>query len=300
MNRTAIHTLDLQFLGAQRAIASFLLIGPDGPVLVESGPGSTLPALLAGLAQHGLKPADVRHVLVTHIHLDHAGAAGWWAQQGATVYVHHVGAPHLVQPERLLASARRIYGDMMDVLWGEFLPAPAERVHALRDGDVVEAAGLRLTAVDTPGHARHHMVYQLGDAAFVGDVAGVRRPDSPYVDLPTPPPEFDLEAWLNSLARLRAQRLGAIYLTHFGDVPGVDEQLGQVEALLLEFTGRVRAGLEVGHDRDTILKEMTAWAETRLEAAGVNQHDWPIYASLAPVSMSVDGVLRYWHKQGVE
>ena len=119
-----IQPLDLNFLGHPRTIASFLVRGPGGPVLVETGPGSTVPALQAALAQHCLQPADIHDVLLTHIHLDHAGAAGWWARQGAIIHVHHVGAPHLAQPERLLISARRIYGNQMDALWGEFLPVP--------------------------------------------------------------------------------------------------------------------------------------------------------------------------------
>src|SRR5690606_8936954 len=121
--------------GMSQVTAVYLLVGPDGPVLIETGPGSTLPAVRAALAAHGFAPADVRAVLLTHIHLDHAGAAGWWAQQGTPIYVHHVGAPHLIDPTKLLASATRIYGDNMGPLWGEMLAAPAERVTPLHDGD---------------------------------------------------------------------------------------------------------------------------------------------------------------------
>ena len=125
-----IETIDLGFRGTPRVIAAFLILGPQAPVLIETGPGSTLPTLLEGLERLGVSPVDVRDVLVTHIHLDHAGAAGWWARQGARVHVHPVGAPHLVDPARLLASSKRIYGEAMDSLWGEVLPAPADRVTA--------------------------------------------------------------------------------------------------------------------------------------------------------------------------
>jgi glyoxylase-like metal-dependent hydrolase (beta-lactamase superfamily II) len=294
-----LHTLDLQFQGDPRGVASYLLKAPGGPVLIEAGPGSTLPRLLQALAEHGIAPGDVKHVLLTHIHLDHAGAAGWWAQQGANVHVHPLGAPHLVQPERLLASAARIYGELMGPLWGEILPAPSEHVHAVADRAVVEAAGMRLLAIDTPGHARHHLVFQAGDSAFVGDVAGMMRPGSSYLRLPTPPPEFDLPAWQASLQRLRGLGLRRMYLTHFGEVLRVDEHLDRLADLLPDYAGRVRAALEAGQERDALVADMTIWEEARLEAGGVPRSEWVIFSNLAPVSMSVDGMLRYWRKQGV-
>jgi glyoxylase-like metal-dependent hydrolase (beta-lactamase superfamily II) len=289
-----ITTLDLHFLGAPCAIAAYLVRGPAGPVLVETGPGATVPTLIQALAAHGLAPRDVQHVLVTHIHLDHAGAAGWWARQGAMVYVHPFGAPHLVRPEKLLASARRIYGDDMDRLWGEFLPAPAANVRAVAGGDAIEAAGLRFTAHETPGHARHHLVYQLGDVAFVGDLAGVLRPGSPHLRLPTPPPEFELEAWLASLDRVRALGMRRIYLTHFGAVDNPATHWARVAELLPEYAGRVRAGLAAGRDRAALLADFDAWEQARLAADGVPAADWPVFASLGPVTMTVDGLTRYW------
>ncbi len=171
-----IDTIDLEFQGASNVIASFLIHGPGGPVLVETGPVSTLPTLLARLEERGVRPGDVRDVLVTHIHLDHAGAAGWWAREGARVWVHSVGAPHLVDPGKLLASAKRIYGDRMDALWGEVVAAPADRVIAVDDGAQLEVGGLSITAIDTPGHAWHHHVYRLEDVAFTGDAAGILLP----------------------------------------------------------------------------------------------------------------------------
>ena len=201
-NRPAIHTLDLLFQNVPQAIAAYLVIGPEGPLLVETGPGSTLQNLKAQLGRHGLAPQDIGQVLVTHIHLDHAGAAGWWGQQGAQIYVHHVGAPHLIDPSRLLASAARIYGDQMDTLWGPMLPTPAEKVTAVYDGDIIQAGGLEFLALDTPGHARHHHVYRLGNLAFTGDAAGIQLPDSRLIDLPAPPPEFELEVWQQTIDRL--------------------------------------------------------------------------------------------------
>src|SRR5512143_2025441 len=172
--RQGVQTLDLNFLELAGTIAVYLIPHPHGAVLVESGPGSTLHNLKAGLESHGLKPSDISDVLLTHIHLDHAGSAGWWARQGARIHVHPVGAPHLLDPEKLLASAQRIYGDQMDRLWGEFLPVPDDRLVIIQDGDEVEIDGLCFKALDTPGHANHHYAYLFGDVCFTGDIGGIR------------------------------------------------------------------------------------------------------------------------------
>ena len=193
-----IHTIDLNFLGISKAIASYLIPHDQGIVLIESGPGSTLPGLEKGLAENGFTFADITDVLLTHIHLDHAGAAGWLADQGARIHVHEVGSPHMLNPERLLASAARIYGDMMDHLWGEFLAVPEDKLNILVDGDQIEIEGLVFKAIDTPGHAYHHMAYIFEDICFSGDVGGIRLPGPPFLRLPTPPPEFHIESWRNS------------------------------------------------------------------------------------------------------
>jgi glyoxylase-like metal-dependent hydrolase (beta-lactamase superfamily II) len=294
-----IHVLDLRFQGVPHGIASFLVMGPTGPVLIETGPGSTLATLQSELKQHGLQPADVADVLLTHIHLDHAGAAGWWAQQGARVHVHHAGAPHLIEPGRLLSSAQRIYGEAMDRLWGEYLASPAHKVYAHHDGDVIQAGGLQFTAHDTPGHARHHFVYQLDDIAFTGDLAGVRLPEHPHLRLPTPPPEFELEAWQTSVERMRALAFGRLYLTHFGAVDAPEAHWVRVAALLPQYAERARAALDAGQDREALAATLQAWEETRLRAEGVAEALWPAYGSLAPGSMSADGLRRYWNKRGV-
>ncbi|RME85847.1 MAG: MBL fold metallo-hydrolase, partial [Caldilineae bacterium] len=185
--------IDLYFQGEPQLIASYVIRGPKGVVLVETGPGSTVERLLAELAAMGIPRQQVTDILLTHIHLDHAGAAGRLAREtGATVHVHHVGAPHMADPTRLLASAGRIYGDLMEPLWGEFLPVPREQLHALEDNEVVEAAGLRFTALDTPGHAYHHMAYLLDGLCFTGDVAATRLPGSAHIRLPVPPPEIHI------------------------------------------------------------------------------------------------------------
>jgi len=292
-----IYTLDLNFQDMTETIAAYLVVGSAGPVLVETGPGSTLEALKTRLAEHGYTPADIRHVLVTHIHLDHSGAAGWWAQQGATVYVHPIGAPHLVDPSRLLTSARRIYGDAMDVLWGQTLPAPAGRVRALRDGDTVAVGDLLFTALDTPGHAWHHHVYRLGDVAFTGDAAGVRLPGSDFVSIPAPPPEFDREAWRKTLQHLSSENFATLYPTHFGPLNDARGHLEKMRELLEEVTEFVSQRIQNGRERDDLVAEYTAWNRQRAQAHGATEPDWQRYELANPLFMSVDGLARYWRKR---
>ena len=291
-----VYTLDLNFLDTPHAIAAYLVVGPEGPVLVETGPGSTRETLTARLAGHGYAPADIRHVLVTHIHLDHAGAAGWLAQQGAQIYAHDVGAPHLVDPSRLLGSAQRIYGDLMDRLWGETLPVPAERVTPLADNQSISVAGLTFTALDSPGHATHHHTFRLGNVAFVGDAAGIRRPGHALIFLPSPPPEFDLEAWRCTLARLSGEGFEAIYPTHYGRIDDVPEHLTRFNALLDEAAEFVRARMQAGDERDAIVQQYVDWNRKRALAEGISSEVFQEYEVTNPLFMSVDGIMRYWRK----
>lgn len=292
-----IHVLDLHFQGLPEITAAYLVVGPEGPILIETGPGSTLNTLLGQIRQHGIEPEQIKHVLVTHIHLDHAGAAGWWAQQGAQIYVHSFGARHLIAPEKLLASAQRIYGDMMDTLWGEMLPAPAEKVTELFDNDVLEIAGLQIQVLETPGHARHHHVFVVEDVAFTGDAAAARLPGWNLPDVPAPPPEFDMEAWEATLDRLLAQKLRRIYPTHFGAVDNVTDHLQTVKRLVRETAVFIRTQMQAGLSRDEILTVYEGWFANRARQAGLSEAAIVHYAAANPRYMSVDGIMRYWQKQ---
>ena len=298
MAQTRIVTLDLNFQGRSQAIAAYLIRSGDAVVLIESGPGSTLGGLESGLAKEGLAPRDVTHLLLTHIHLDHAGASGWLARQGAEVYVHPVGAPHMLNPEKLLASATRIYGDRMDSLWGEFLPVPEAKLHVVRDDDEIEISDLRFRPINTPGHAEHHYAYLFEEICFTGDVGGVRIPGYQYLRCPMVPPELHLERWRKSIRRLQQEKFSYIAPTHFGIYDDPEWQLREVEKGLddaerwLEEVMSEDSSPPIEAMRDSF----TEWMIAQATDMGLSEDVLKAYALANPPGMSADGLLRYWKK----
>ncbi|MER3442835.1 MAG: MBL fold hydrolase [Armatimonadota bacterium] len=293
-----IHTLDL-LDRAPRVIASFLLETPEGPAVFETGPESRFETLARALHEKGYAPQDVRHVFVTHIHLDHAGAAWRFAEHGATVYVHPKGAPHLIDPSKLWASAARIYGDQMEALWGRMGYVPEAQVRVLQDREAVSLGGFTVEALDTPGHANHHHAYRIGTVLIAGDVAGVRIGRGPVLP-PCPPPDIHIETWQQSLARLRGLGLETLYLTHFGPVTDVQAHLAALEARLLDWADWMRKRLKAGRTRDEIVPEFEAYVADELHAAGLSDEEVREYEYADPAWMSVDGLMRYWTKHRPE
>ncbi|HUP71330.1 MAG TPA: MBL fold metallo-hydrolase [Acidimicrobiales bacterium] len=215
--------IDTRLGGWEQVTAGYLIEGPE-PVLVETGSRSSVPAVLAALSKLGLGPADLAGIVVTHVHLDHAGGVGDVAAAfpAATVYVHEKGARHLADPTRLVDSAARVYGPLLDDLYGRLEPTPADRIHVLADGEEVRVGPNRfLTTVDSPGHAKHHLALQDSDSGllFAGDAVGVRLPDAGVLRPATPPPDFDLHQALSSLQRFAQRRPAGIALAHYGLVP---------------------------------------------------------------------------------
>lgn len=290
-----VRVLDLRFQGAERVIASFLLESQEGPVLIETGPESTYPRLVEALREEGVVPEEVRHVFVTHIHLDHAGAAWRLAELGATVYVHPKGAPHLVDPSRLLASAERIYGPMLRPLWGELRGMPQERVRVLGDGEVVDLGGLRVQALETLGHASHHHAYLVEGAVFAGDIAGVRIAPGPVLP-PTPPPDIHLESWYASLDRLMALRPEALYLTHFGVYGDVEPHLLALRQALEDWAGWTLSRLREGLSLEAMTPRFEAYWREGLLRAGVGEDGARQYELADPPYMNLQGLVRYWQK----
>jgi glyoxylase-like metal-dependent hydrolase (beta-lactamase superfamily II) len=296
MATNRILTLDLNFQGRAHATAVFLIRHTTGVVLIESGPGSTQSALEAGLAREGLAPGDVTHVLLTHIHLDHAGAAGWLARQGAEIYVHPLGAPHLLNPEKLLASARRIYGDRMETLWGEFLPVPEPQLRVTTDSQEIVIGQLKFVPIHTPGHAEHHCSYLLEETLFCGDVGGVRLPGSTFVQVPMPPPELHLERWHESIARLRRLKPAQIAPTHFGIFNDPEWQFEQVDKGLESARRWLEQVMPAGPPLEQLRQSFTEWVRAEGRNLGLNEETANAYDLVNPAGMSADGLLRYWKK----
>jgi glyoxylase-like metal-dependent hydrolase (beta-lactamase superfamily II) len=296
-----IHTVDLNFLGSEGIIGSFLLTGDDSAALVETGPTTCLDALEAGLSARGVAREDVRDVFLTHVHLDHAGAAGHLAERlpNATFYVHEVGYPHLVDPSKLLKSATRIYGEDMDKLWGEMRPVPEERLVTLSDGAEIHAAGTTLTAHDTPGHAYHHFAYLEAStgALFTGDVAGIRLPGQAYVRPPTPPPEIDVDAWMRSIEKVRNLKPASLYLTHFGDYEDVERHLGELEQRLQDWMLFVESRLDDGQSREEITDELATKGDAEILTEGGRPEDPDRYELAGNYEMLVAGLARYVEKR---
>ncbi len=270
--------IDLHHLGRERVIGSYLI----GDVLVDPGPASCLPTLLSALGD-----TQPRVLLLTHIHLDHAGASGSLVERWPKleVYVHELGASHLADPSRLLKSARRLYGEDMDRLWGEMLPVPDSNLRTLSGGE--RLLGDSFSVAYTPGHASHHVSYLHEGTAFVGDVGGVRITSSSLTIPPTPPPDIDVEAWHESIERVAAWKPGRLAMTHFGFGEDVDDQLDEV-------AGRLDAWAELARDRDqeafigAVRAEIEADAGPDVAAA---------YVQAAPPEQLYAGLSRYWHKR---
>ena len=294
-----IYPIDLNFQGQPKTIAAYLIKHKSGGLLVECGPGSTIAALVSGLQDYGLKPSDITDVLLTHIHLDHAGAAGWLASQGARVHVHSVGAPHLIDPEKLLASARRIYQDQMDVLWGEFLPVPESQISVHNDMDEIAVSDLRFQAVDTPGHASHHFVYLFEDVCFSGDIGGIRMPGTPHVRIPMPPPEFHLEQWRASVEILRKLPFKRIAPTHYSIYSDRAWHLDTLSAALDEAEVLIERLMPQQLSIADLQKELMKWAEEQSVSEGLETDTLDAMELANPTWMSAAGIQRYWNKYRV-
>jgi glyoxylase-like metal-dependent hydrolase (beta-lactamase superfamily II) len=290
-----VSLLDLHFQ-VEGTVGAFLLRSREGPVLVETGPESLVGHLEAALQAHGFALADVRHVFLTHIHLDHAGAAWRLARHGARIYVHPRGAAHLVDPGRLLGSAQRIYGEAMERLWGRLEPIPADQITPLENGETVRLGGLALQAIHTPGHAVHHITYRLEDGLFTGDVGGIRIGKGPAIP-PFPPPDIDLEAWQNSISRMRAVRPTHIYPTHFGIKDDALSHLESLEDNLHRIAGWMRDELATGLAEEALVPRFQAYLAALLAGHGLAESAIQDYEIADPAFMSVHGLVRYWRKK---
>jgi glyoxylase-like metal-dependent hydrolase (beta-lactamase superfamily II) len=274
--------IDLYHLGAERVIGCYLVETDDGLALFDCGPTTAIPALEQGLAQRGLALSDIRHLLLSHIHLDHAGAAGALVRKQPELQVHvsEIGAPHLLDPTKLERSARRLYGDAFDDLWGELAPVPEQNVHA------VGGKTLGLETFPTPGHASHHVCYLAADETlYAGDAAGVRIQPDVYTAPPTPPPEFDLDAWNRTLDEIGRRNPARLALIHFGVVDDPQPHLAQL-----------RRRLDAWASEPLPEEDWLAKREAELAAESASPE---AYQRAMPLWQSYAGLRRYWDKTGV-
>jgi len=292
--------LDLKFVGTPGVIAAVVLHDAGGVALIDPGPSSTLPTLRAEVARAGISIADVRTILLTHIHLDHAGVTGTLVRENPAirVYVHDIGAPHMAAPEKLIASATRLWGDEMDRLWGEFLPVPVDRMTVLKGGERIHAGGRELRVAYTPGHASHHVSFFSADSgiAFVGDATGVRLHAGGYNLPPTPPPDVDLEAWAGSLATIGDWRADTLFITHFGAHAPVAAHLTEMADHLSLTSALARASLaREGSDED---REAWFADEIRRELRRrMGDSDAHAYEVAGRFDLNWRGLARYWRKR---
>jgi len=294
--------VDLEFLGTPEIIATAVIHGPSGVSLIDPGPSTTLTNLQAGLKKKGIGIRDVRQLLLTHIHLDHAGGAGSLVKQNPRieVWVHERGAPHLIDPTKLLASATRLYQQDMDRLWGEFLPVPADRIRAVQGGERIAAPGRELDVAYTPGHASHHVSYfdASSRVAFVGDTAGIRRGAGSYILPPTPPPDIDLEAWRESEQRILRWDPETLFLTHFGPYHGARVHFQQLFSRLHDWNRIVRrllsdSALDDGEREKRFVEEVLLDLRRT-----VGETEAARYSRAGRLDYSWQGLARYWRKRG--
>ncbi len=294
--------VDLHHQGSPTIIGVGVLELPEGGIaLVDPGPEARLHALRDGLAGLGHTLDDVRAILLTHIHLDHATAAGAIVREapGAIVHVHAVGAPHMADPARLLASAGRIYGDAMATLWGEFLPVPRESLHVIDEGDAVAPGGRRFEVAYVPGHAKHHVAYYEAatGTAWVGDVGGIRIRGGPAIPV-TPPPDIDVELWRVSMDRVMAWDPERIVATHFGPYGDIDAHFAELRGELEAWAGWVRESLDSGAfatDRERA-RAFSDWVAGRVGERVPPAHT-RLYGTASGFLDSWWGLARYWRKR---
>ena len=298
---SGIDYVDLNFLGRPAIIATAILHSTAGVALVDPGPGSTLAHLEQELTRKGIGFKDVRQLLITHIHLDHAGSTGAIVERfpHIDVFVHERGAPHMIDPSKLLSSAGRLYGQDMDRLWGEMRPVDDGRIRVLKGGETLSVGGREVKVEYTPGHASHHVSYFDSGSrmAFVGDTAGIRRGSGAYVMPPTPPPDIDIDAWHQSQQKILAWDPDTLFLTHFGPVHGARQHMQAMFENIAEWSRIVRRLLaDASLDDARRQKQFTDEAAQMLRQR-VGESEAEGYMRAGGLNYSYQGLARYWRRR---
>jgi glyoxylase-like metal-dependent hydrolase (beta-lactamase superfamily II) len=294
-----VHLIDALHLGHPDVICIALVeCGPNELLLVDSGPESVFDTVVEGVRKLGFQPAHVRHLLASHIHLDHTGAAWRWAQEyGTKIYANGLGVRHLVDPSKLVESASRIYGDKMDFLWGASGTIRQDQVIPVEDGAELQFGSQHFRILYTPGHAQHHNAYWLESerTIFAGDVAGVCIHGGTVIP-PFPPPDIHLESWKDSLNKIRALNPASLHVTHFGKINNPATSLDALEKRLFSWADWMKQRLRKGKSEAEIIPEFEEFTVQQLLADGTPNEELAIYERADPASMSVAGLTRYWRK----
>ncbi len=294
-----IHLIDALHLGTPHIVCVALVeCGPAELMLVDSGPESVFQNVVEGVRKLGFDPTHVRHLLASHIHLDHTGGAWRWANEfGTRVYVHPKGAPHLVDPSKLISSATKIYGEKLGYLWGAAGPIREEQVVAVEEGTKLRFGSKEIDVLYTPGHAPHHNSYWLEEerTVFAGDVAGVLIPGGPAIP-PFPPPDIHLETWKASLDKIRRLNPDSIHITHWGRIDRPKQTLDALEERLFRWAEWVRQRMIEGKSESEMVTEFEQFTSEQLLANGTPKELLATYEQADPAFMSVAGLTRYWRK----
>lgn len=291
-----VTTIDLNFHGQPKSIAAFLLDAPAGPILFETGPHSTIEHLESGIRAAGFAPEEIKQVFITHIHLDHAGAAWTFAERGAQIYLHPLGASHMIDPSRLITSAKKIYGDLMDALWGELKPIPEDCLTNVNDGESIEIGETVVTAHHSPGHAKHHIAWQVDNVAFVGDVAGISIDGGPVVP-PCPPPDIDIQLWVTSIEKLiKIVEIDTYYLGHFGKISEVRAHMQELISSLHAHANFIEPFFRAGKKPEEVMSDFQDFSKEYLISKGLPERAAQTYEVANPAYMGVYGLMRYWRK----
>jgi glyoxylase-like metal-dependent hydrolase (beta-lactamase superfamily II) len=296
---TMLHLIDSFHLNTPQVICVAVIeAAPDNLVMIDCGPANVFENVVSELGKRGLHPEHVRHLFATHIHLDHNGGAWRWQKEfGTVIHVHPKGAPHMVDPARLVGSATRIYGDQMDYLWGTIDGIPQSAVRVTQEGEVIRIGELDLQIIETLGHAQHHNAYWLSSERllFAGDIAGVAIGDGPVLP-PCPPPDIDIEAWHSSIAKIEKLDPARLCLTHFGLFSNPQAHFKELRDRLSAWAEWMKNALRGGKSEEAIIPEFQQFAEQEILQSGIGAKGVAVYEQADPAAMSVTGLSRYWRK----
>lgn len=291
-----IKVIDLHFLNTPKTIAAFLMETSVGPILFETGPYSTFDYLKKGIEEAGFMIEDIKHVFITHIHLDHAGAAWAFAEKGAKIYLHPLGYKHMHDPSKLIQSATRIYQDQMETLWSTIKGIPEVNLKTIEHGEVITIGDTEIKAWYTPGHAVHHIAWQIGDQLIAGDVAGIKIDNGPVVP-PCPPPDINIEDWKQSIALLKTLSLKEVYISHYGKVDSLENHFEALEIGLDTWANWMLPHFEAQTPKEELFSLFRNYLKKTFLEIGLTEKEFLQYESANPSWMSVIGLLRYWKKK---